>query len=251
MNKPKWIARTVVAVAALVACPALALVGPANEHGPLEPHVVMVLQSLPGAAAFCSGVVLAPDVVLTAAHCVNTVKNTVIHYHDASARPVLSPVVAIAVHPLYRRDAIRTRRVSIDLALIHLAGALPAPFQPATLASTRAFAVGERLRIAGFGLTHEGKGTSGGTFHWGVLAVREPLSQLLLWSEDPNSQGFGACTGDSGGPVFAEGAEDIVAIANWTTGHDRKTHCGALTQGALIAPQRDWIENIVRSWRKH
>jgi len=38
-----------------------------------------------------------------------------------------------------------------------------------------------------------------------------------------------------------------VAITSWSAG-EGKSHCGKLTQAALIAPQRAWIERVLRGW---
>ena len=230
------------------ASPARAVVGPANEHGPLEAHVVMVLTRVPGASAFCSGAVVAPDVVLTAAHCLNTAANSVVFFRGEDGAPATRAVSTIAIHPDFHRDAIAKRLRSIDLALVRLAAPLPSRFRAAALASSSAVAVGQPFRVAGFGLGRENVGATGGVFRWGAIAAREPLSQVLLWAEDPAHGGLGACTGDSGGPVFAGDSDTVVAVTDWTTGPTKKSHCGGLTQGALVAPQRDWIDGVMRSW---
>ena len=98
--------------------PALAVVGPDHPDKTFAAHVVMVLQRGVNRAGFCTGVVLAPRVVLTAAHCVTEAKNMPIHYRDDSGSPVMVAVEAVAVHPGYRADAPTKRVVSIDLALI-------------------------------------------------------------------------------------------------------------------------------------
>jgi hypothetical protein len=225
---------------------ARAVVGASNEHGALEAHVVMVLTSAKRASTFCSGVVISREVVLTAAHCVSGVANTVVHFRDGSGRPVTLPIASIVPHPEYRANAIAKRERSIDMALIRLAQPLPDRFTPAPL-DARATSVGDRFRVAGFGLSREGSGASGGVFRWGMLGARAPLSSILLWAEDPDHKGLGACTGDSGGPIFAESSDAIVAITAWTTGGG-KGHCGGLTQGALVAPQRGWIDQTLSAW---
>ncbi len=237
-------------IAASLAAPrgATAIVGPSADHGPLERHVVMVLARQAKAASFCTGVVIASDIVLTAAHCVRDAANTAVHFRDANGQPIMRPVAAIATHPGYRPNAIVTREKSIDLALVLLTTALPERFAAANLSDDASTTIGQRFRIAGYGLTREGVGASGGTFHWGPLAARAPLSRILLWAEGTDGHALGACTGDSGGPIFAESDATVVAITNWSTGVP-PSHCGALTQGALVAPQRSWIDGVLATWR--
>jgi hypothetical protein len=227
---------------------ARAIVGAASEHGPLESRVMMVLTSNKRSAAFCSAVVISRDVVLTAAHCVGGVGNTVLHFRASDGRPVTLPIKAIAIHPDYRPNAIAKRERSIDIALARVVQPLPDRFVAAPLASQSSIAIGDRFRAAGYGLARENVGASGGLFRWGLVAARGPISSVLLWAEDPEHQGLGACTGDSGGPVFAAGDDTVVAITAWTTGA-RGGHCGGLTQGALVAPQRSWIDATMDGWK--
>ena len=223
-----------------------ALVGESDTHGPMAPHAVMVLTSGARGAGFCTGVVIGRDVILTAAHCVAGLAKTMVFFKQNDA-PVFLPPAAIAVHPAYKAEAPRTRERSIDLALIRTNTPLPDALKPVTLEQTANIALGALYGISGFGLTREGQGASGGVLHWGKLRARVPLSSILLWAEDPKARGFGACEGDSGGPVFNLETGALIAITSWSEG-EGKTHCGKLTQAALIAPQRAWIEGVLRGW---
>ena len=98
--------------------PAAAVVGAADKDARFADRVVMVLTRGADKAGFCSGVVLGPRVVLTAAHCLRPVADMAVHYRDEEGKPVVVPVEAAAAHPLYRADAIAERVVSIDLALV-------------------------------------------------------------------------------------------------------------------------------------
>jgi secreted trypsin-like serine protease len=224
-----------------------ALVGTSELAPELTPYVVMVLKRSQSAAGFCSGVVLTKDVILTAAHCAADPADTRIHFRNEHGEPVLINVAAILKHPGYRADAVRSRQVSIDLALVRLAEPLPARFSPMTLAEPNNLKIGQDFRIAGFGVTKEGVGATSGTLRTGRIAARAPLSSILLWAEDPQRNGTGACTGDSGGPILAPDQPILIAITDWAEGTG-KQKCGGLTQGALIAPQRYWIESVLASW---
>ena len=232
--------------ACLASGPSQALVGESDLHGPMAPHAVMVLTSSAKGAGFCTGVVIAREAILTAAHCVTALAKTMVFFKQGEAPVFLAPAT-IAIHPDYKAQAPRTRERSIDLALIRTSAPLPTPYRPVMLDDRGATTVGALYGVAGFGLTREGQGASGGALHWGKLQARAPLSTILLWAEDPNARGFGACEGDSGGPVFNLETNVLVAITSWTEG-EGKTHCGKLTQAAWIAPQRAWMDGVLRGW---
>ena len=79
------------------------------------------------------------------------------------------------------------------------------------------------------------------------LQVRAPASEILLWAADPAETGAGACSGDSGGPIFAADGKTVLAIVAWTSGV--KGHkCGEITQGPLMAPLRDWVGSVMKRW---
>ena len=225
---------------AATAGPAPAIVGRTRDVA--SASVVMVLGRDGVRAIVCSGVVVGPRAVLTAAHCVHAPSNTRIHFRDARGQPVLMDVARVARHPGYRSDAVVARSRSIDLAIVVTRDDLPSRFAPAIL-GTASDEVGTSFTIAGFGIAHEGDEASSGVLREGAVALRAPVSGLLLWL----TGSAGACTGDSGGPVFGTSGE-VVAIIAFAQG-EGATRCGALTQAVRIAPFRDWVETSVAAQR--
>jgi secreted trypsin-like serine protease len=247
MTKNLSFALFLTVLVAMTSGPAFALVGASAPGGALASAVVMVLNRWAGGAGFCSGIVIARDVILTAAHCTAAPRDMRIHFRDESGKPVLMDIEASAVHPLYRAEAQKTRQRSIDLALLRTALPLPGRFRAVTLDNRAAITAGSRLRVAGFGVTREGAGTSAGELRVGLLEARAPLSSILLSAGDPAHAGTGACSGDSGGPIFAATSDIVVAVVDWATGTGPR-HCGDVTQAALVAPQRGWIASVLRGW---
>lgn len=221
--------------------PARAVVGGLEAGGALARSAVMVLSSRGGV---CSGVVVAPDVVLTAAHCATNATEYRVHYREGG-EPVLIAPAAGAVHPGYDPGALKSRRRSVDLALLRLPDALPARFAPATLSETSP-AKGAGLTLGGYGVLRPGDARSTGTFREARLAVVEPYGRatILVWASDPTRGGAGACEGDSGGPI-AEGGS-VAAITTWAAG--ARQGCGDMSQGVLVGPQRRWIDGVLAGW---
>jgi hypothetical protein len=224
--------------------PAHALVG-ATPDSRFADRVAMVLMRGSGEAGFCTALIIDARTVLTAAHCLRKVSDMAVHYRDASGAPVVVPVEAAAPHPQYRENAIRDRVESIDVALIRTARPLDARFSGAALASGEGPAVGEPVILTGFGTDREGDWKSGGTLRSVALAVRAPASSVLLWAADPDGRPAGACSGDSGAPIWSADGKTALAIAAWAQAQHGRG-CGGLTQGPLLAPLRGWIEQETR-----
>jgi hypothetical protein len=219
-----------------------AIVGKSADGAQWQHHVVMVLSRSGTYAGFCSGVVLTRKIILTAAHCVSGA-------NDARAYVPGQPLLAlrrIARHPDFHADAPRTRSRSIDLALIETADALPSEFTAPALAGAQRYEAGTSFEIAGFGVGRENDAKTSGALRTGRVTLRAPLSSVLLWLDDPQHR-TGACTGDSGGPVFTEDGK-LAAIIAFAEGEGTR-HCGKLTQAVMIAPQREWIEGSIAGWQ--
>jgi hypothetical protein len=220
-----------------------AIVGGAEDSGPLARASIMVLSSNGGV---CSAVVVARDAVLTAAHCATGAAEHRVHFRDEAGQPVLIAPAGKAIHPGYDAKAIESRRRSVDLALIRLPAPLPARFETAALSVARP-AKDAGLLVAGYGVAREGDARSTGTFRAVSLRAVEPYgpSQILVWAKGEGVAG--ACQGDSGGPM-AMGA-GVFAVTSWSTGASGRG-CGGLTQGILLGPQRAWIDGVLKSWTR-
>ena len=230
--------------AAFAGAPADAVVGRSSAPSPAAPLASLVAVLARG-RGYCTGVAIARDAVLTAAHCVARPADLRVNFKDSAGRDVLAAVRAVAVHPRYRAEAPRRRVISIDLAVVRTALPLPAWIVPARLAGARKLALGDALEIAGIGLGTEGIGASGGQKRAARLEVAPLLSPILVTLRAPGGTFLGACEGDSGGPIYDPADGAVVGIVDWTTG-PRGRHCGTLTQGALVAPQAEWIAREAR-----
>lgn len=214
---------------------ARAMVGGAPAGGEMAAHAAMVV-STRGSA--CTGIVLAPDLLLTAAHCVEPRADYAVAI-VGEGPPRLIPVARVAVHPRFNPDQFRTRRPTPDLALVKLAAPLPDSFRPAMLTTAEGLpARGTDFTLAGFGVTAEGAAKTAGT----LRALRLPsignTGGIMVRLAAPGGAA-GACIGDSGGPAFQDGA--VAGVIGWVTGPGGARGCGGVTGVTLVSVHRGWI----------
>jgi secreted trypsin-like serine protease len=229
--------------------PAAALVGGALSLGNASARPVVMITSNRG--SFCTGTAIARDLVLTAAHCVLPGADYKLVEFDPQRQPVLRDVVNIARHPQFSLQSLLAHRATADVALLKLSN--PLSVTPASLVGARErVAVGERFAVHGYGVAVRGDGRTGGTLRAATLAVTGKPGNLQIRLVDPNvgseQPGLGACTGDSGAPVFqdAAGRLALVGVVSWSTGPGGSAGCGGLTGMTPIELYRGWMIETAR-----
>jgi hypothetical protein len=203
---------------------------------------------------FCTGALIAPRLALTAAHCVQPGAIYKIVEYGTDQKPQLKDVNSVAIHPAFNMHAMTDHRATADVALLHLE-APPKGKTPAALGAPQLpIGSASRFTIAGIGVTIPGEGSSGGSVRVAALVPTGRPGTLQIRLVDPVGQGtrggLGACTGDSGGPVFEErpGGPAIIGVVSWSTGPNGSAGCGGLTGVTPLTLYRDWILQTGRGW---
>jgi len=244
--------RLIASLALLLSVPAHAIVG---GGAPSTEGVARSVVTIVGSRGnFCTGALIAPKLVLTAAHCVPSGAEYKIVEYGADRQPSLQDVKSVAIHPGFNMQAMQAHRATADVALLQLA-APPKAKMPAALGSPDIpINVGSRFSIAGIGVTVRGDGKSGGTIRVAGLVATGKPGTLQIRLVDPVGQGtregLGACTGDSGAPVFEDkpGGPVIVGVVSWSTGPNGSAGCGGMTGVTPLTLYRDWILQSAQKW---
>src|SRR6202012_5721930 len=134
---------------ALPAAPARAIGGGAPPFTEGAGRAVVTIVGSHG--TFCTGSLIAPDLVLSAAHCVEPGTTYKIVEYGADKQPVLKDVSRAASHPGFNMQTMLGHRATADVSLFQLESPkrnpLPigAPLSP--------LSAGNRFTVAGIGVT--------------------------------------------------------------------------------------------------
>jgi secreted trypsin-like serine protease len=206
--------------------------------------IVMVLDSR---GDLCTGTALAHDLVITAAHCVSGKLTYSVKIFQGG--PSVA-VQGIAIHPNFNPASYAAAHATADVALVKLAAPLAELVMPAKLATARQVIVGETLTIAGFGTTANQSARGLGVPRMAKLSVTGKPGSLQIRLFDLATRnrlvGFGACTGDSGAPVFT--GESVIGVVSWSTAPNDEEGCGGLTGVTPLILYRAWIIDTARKF---
>jgi secreted trypsin-like serine protease len=240
--------RVLSALVCLMLCaPAFALTGNAPPASGFAVRPIVMIVDPRG--DLCTGTALTRDLVLTAAHCVaRQLDYQVKTFQTGQTISVRS----IALHPRFDLASYAASRATADVALLKLAAPLAEQVAPATLGPARRVAVGETLTVAGFGVTAAGTDRGLRIPRMATLAVTGKPGSLQIRLYDLATRnlrsGLGACTGDSGAPVFESASAGVIGIVSWSTAPGDEEGCGGLTGVTPLLLYRAWIVDTARKF---
>lgn len=201
---------------------------------------------------FCGGSVIAEDVVLTAAHCVEESVAEDLVVFSGAIDLESEDVVETAVADLHvAEDYNDPIAMSNDWALLKLAE--PLNVEPIALATEPEEY--DLLETAGWGDTGEGFPT---TAQWVEVPFvsdedceaaypDEVDAQTMLCAGDLENGGVDSCQGDSGGPIMTPASEEqvLVGIVSWGYGCAEAGNPGVYGE---VADFNDAIEEVLAGW---
>ena len=237
------------AVIGTPAGPAFAIAdGEDAAHGAYRFSVLLTMTGLPTDGggtrnSSCSGALVAPRWVITAGHCFRT----------ADGRYVSRLVAARTIATIGRADlnaadghevdvvAVRQAK-NADVALAEL-GAPVTDITPLRVGATPP-AVGETVRLTGYGLTSDAESAATRRLQTGQFVVDRVGDSMLETSGRAPSRETSPCRHDSGGPYFTERPGDAPVLVAVVSSGPGCPHTGD-DLGARTDNLSGWINDTI------
>jgi hypothetical protein len=177
-----------------------------DPEGPALRNVVGL--SRDGLDTFCSGSVVAKDIVVTAAHCVDDGQSFFVVFGDPKGLMPRVEVEKVEMYKPYGAAAFP----NFDIAWVKLKTPVPQGFEPMeVLRDPSKLKEADEFRLAGYG--YERTGCRDASCSDELLQTNTALEKyydtprlmsLLVFKGSAEQKLGGACNGDSGGPAYAK-----------------------------------------------
>lgn len=205
----------------------------------------------------CTGSLLKENIILTAGHCVPVVGE---EYKEVALYVIFNTdlnqmqkadvrlVVDHAVHTQYGQVG-QDGEDAHDLALIKFAGAMAPGYQLAKFLDDESLLKpGTKVTLAGYGLIEtDGVNTkSDDRLRKVDVEVVEDFGKTEVLLDQ--TQGKGACHGDSGGPAFlnVNGTQYVWGVTSRGAGKDGKDDCSLVSVYTKVKAQSEFVNSALK-----
>jgi trypsin len=198
----------------------------------------------------CGGSLIAPGIILSAAHCAGNIRTARIGSNKANSGGIVKSVTTECVHPNYQSFTTKN-----DYMLLKLNSPVDIiKYPPIQLNNNKAVPKANQiLTVIGFGTTSEGGFVSNTLLKVNVPANSHQqcnqqyagsIVENVMFCAGELSGGKDSCQGDSGGPIFEirSGKAVQVGIVSFGEGCARPNRSGVYSR---VSGAYDWIQKTM------
>jgi hypothetical protein len=197
--------------------------------------VVVLLKNLPdGKTGLCTGTMLSPNKVITAAHCLAGASSIDILFGTPTGKFAYVTASSWNQHPSYDGGFVN------DVGIVHSPVSLPVPNLP--ILSSVAPKIGDKASVFGYGKT-TGTSDIDGKLRAGSMTIAGVDADRIYANYEANSSN--TCSGDSGGPLLLQvGNQQVLA---GTTSFGSMTNCAVGETSGFMNLQSPSIKSFIRN----
>lgn len=193
----------------------------------------------------CTGTIVSPEYILTAAHCVekNTTNIVIVFSPDASLDTTKEKEIRLGDRVVQHSDWGKNLPSGAgDIALIHFEGTLPKGYSPVKLADESfRLKMAQKVLMVGYGVTNGKERKNSGTLRQTESVILGQTTHTEVVTEGKKSS---VCYGDSGGPAFVKIGKDFVqwGIASTVAAPTPEKACTLFSVHTAIMSYAGWIK---------
>lgn len=206
------------------------------------PATVGLLDGARDHGVACTGTLIRPDVVLTAAHCIDqpdALPSGVFFGAEIDGPGVTVAIDRAVPHPDW--DVSARSHICCDIGLLFLAESVDEVEPVQEDRTDISELLGLEVVTVGYGIT---QGTDGEGFRKAAQGTAQELFEETYYLTAPIDGG--GCEGDSGGPVYLDGdPPQVVGVHTFGVGSDCQFDLGGNTRIDIYA---DWIVEEAGDW---
>lgn len=217
---------------------------------------------LRGPGVICTGSIVGDQVILTAAHCAEeaqylailfsaNIPQTLADWKKAVSAKTLVGLAGVKINEKWFEHSDSQLKEWGDVALLKINGTLPTGFVKAQMIrDSSSLRAGQNVTLAGYGITDGVRQTETDVLRKTTVKMSDPKFSSMEVVFD-QTQGRGACHGDSGGPAYVTLAGKQVLLGVTSRGYkDPQDTCQRYAIYSNVAAFASWIQTSIAesSW---
>ena len=185
----------------------------------------------------CTGVIVSKNTVLTAAHCVDEMKNGKVSFGLQKNNREFREITDHIQHPEYDETVVGLADVPAnDLMVLKFKGALPFGFEPAEISNIDIVQDNIEVVLSGFGRDEDNQ--------YDVLkSTTVKVIQTAPYEFRTSEKKSGSCDGDSGGPVFFRNADEKYTLVGSVSRGDMNCNLYGIYENMTY--YKNWINDSI------